>query len=78
MDVESLFGDHLISSFSGDVINLYTTEKLNPPLEMDSSIAKLNHYLKVSTPGSVFSKIVQTYMYISVLAQSELFKFIKH
>lgn len=65
VDVESLFGEHSISSFTDDVISLYAAEKLPLPLEMNSSTAKLFHYLKVSTPGSVLSKIVQTYICIT-------------
>ncbi len=84
VDVGSLFWEHSISSFTDDFISLYAAEKLPLPLEMNSSTAKLFHYLKVSTPGSVLYKIVQTYMCIRhicdhiALTQKELFQCILH
>jgi hypothetical protein len=62
IDVENLFGKDAVSSFTDDVIGLYAADKLLPPSEMNTSTAKLFHYLKIAMPHSVFSKLVQSYI----------------
>lgn len=62
MDVENLFGEDAVSSFTDDIVSLYSAKKLPPPPEMNTSTGKLFYYLKVSTPHSVFSKLVQAYI----------------
>jgi len=61
-DVLNLFGEHAVSYFTDDVISLYAAEKLPPCLEMNSSTAKIYHYLKVSKQSSIFSKLVQSFI----------------
>lgn len=61
-DVQNLFGEQAVSYFTDDVISLYAAEKLPPCLEMNSSTAKIYHYLKVSTQSSIFSKLVQSFI----------------
>ena len=61
-DVLNLFGEHTVSYFINDVISLDVAEKLLPSLEMNSSTAKIYHYLKVSTQSSIFSKLVQSFI----------------
>jgi hypothetical protein len=59
--IENLFGKNAVSSFSDDVIGLYAADKLPPPSEINTSAAKLFHYLKIATRHSLFSKLLQSY-----------------
>lgn len=43
-------------------VSLFVSGKLPPDLELKNSTAKLYHYLKVSEPHSIFSKLVQSYI----------------
>ncbi|KAF0702117.1 Uncharacterized protein FWK35_00032969, partial [Aphis craccivora] len=61
-DVLNLFGEHAVSYFTDDVISLYAAKTLPPCLEMNSSTAKIYHYLKVSKQSLIFSKLVQSFI----------------
>jgi hypothetical protein len=61
-DVEGLFNKTNLSQFSDEVIGLYATDNLPAPRSITDFTGKLYYFLKISTPNTLFSKLVQTYI----------------
>ncbi|KAE9527914.1 hypothetical protein AGLY_012738 [Aphis glycines] len=64
-DVEGLFDKTNLSQFSDEVLGLYAAENLPAPRNITDFTGKLYYYLKISTPNTLFSKLVQTYISIT-------------
>jgi len=63
-DIEGLFDKTNLSQFSDEVLGLYASENLPAPRNITDFTGKL-YYLKISTPNTLFSKLVQTYISIT-------------
>ncbi|KAL4141599.1 hypothetical protein QTP88_004215 [Uroleucon formosanum] len=57
-DVEGLFDKTNLSQFSDEVLGLYAAENLPAPRNITDFTGKLYYYLKISTPNTLFSKLV--------------------
>jgi len=68
-DVEGLFDKTNLSQFSDEILGLYASENLPAPRNITDFTRKLYYYLKISTPNTLFSKLVQTYI-ISITPHS--------
>lgn len=64
-DIEGLFDKTNLSQFSDEVLGLYASENLPAPRNITDFTGKLYYYLKISTPNTLFSKLVQTYISIT-------------
>lgn len=60
--VEGLFGIESVTKFSDEVIGHFASENLPVPGNITDGTGKLYHVLKISQPGTVFSKLVQAYL----------------
>ena len=60
--VAGLFGEEYVMPFSEDVLGHFASENLPIPSTLQDGSAKLFHFLKISVPGSTFSKLVQSYL----------------
>jgi len=64
-DVEGLFDKTNLSQFSDEVLGLYAAENLPAPRNITDFTGNLYYCLKISTPNTLFSKLVQTYISIT-------------
>lgn len=63
--VDALFGEPSVEAFTDETVALFASEKLPPPCELNNATAKLYHFLKVSEQGTIFSKLVQSFMVLT-------------
>ncbi|KAG8175806.1 hypothetical protein JTE90_013357 [Oedothorax gibbosus] len=61
---ENLFGESSVEKFRNDVIGHFAANEL-PPSDLLEESGKLFHFLKISVPKSVFSKLIQTYIVVT-------------
>lgn len=61
-DVEKLFNTINLSQFSYEAIGLYAAENLPAPRNITYFTEKLYYYSKITTPNTLISKLVQTYI----------------
>lgn len=60
--VVNLFGEDSIETFIDEIVDFFACEKLPPPNDLNEATAVLYHFLEVSEPGTIFSKLVQTFV----------------
>ena len=60
--VDGLFGADSVIKFSDEVLGHFSSENLPVPSNIADATGKIYHMLKISQPGTVFSKLVQAYL----------------